>query len=62
MCREFDAQEVKSAVMKGKNNKAVGPDSVPQELLKALAEDELGLSELTRFFNSILTTQCMPRQ
>ena len=62
VCEEFDEEEVKRAVMKGKGKKAIGPDEVPQKLLKALVEVEEGLSGLTTFFNSILPSQCMPQQ
>ena len=34
--KEFDEDEVKRAVATGKGKQAVGPDKVPQELLKAL--------------------------
>ena len=59
-CHLFQEKEVKMAVDKGKCNKSVGADMVPQELLRAIADNAVGIKGLTEFFNELLCQQTLP--
>ena len=48
--------------MRGRSSKAVGPDGVPQEILKILAQSDRGLKELTRFSEGIFAGRCPPSE
>ena len=58
----FTEAEVREAILKGKNGRAVGPDLVPVELLKSMAESPVSMCSLTAFFNRILMTGDTPRE
>ena len=55
-------EEITRAVMACKPNKAVGPDGVPNELLKGLAEDPILLQALTLWFNRIFSAREIPTE
>lgn len=55
---QITADEVKRALSKTKNGKAVGPDEIPSELLKMCGTS--GISWLTSLFNLILSQGKMP--
>ena len=59
-CAEFTTQEVKDAIMDGKQGKAVGPDHVPTEMLKDMCQHDCSLVALTTFFNDILRSGNIP--
>ena len=56
--QNIEKAEVKRALMKMKNRKAVGPDNIPVEVWKSLGE--VGEDLLTRLFNDILRGGRMP--
>ena len=58
----FSSQEVVQAVMKGKNGRAVGHDLVPNEVPKALVQDETSLAALCCFYSDILTSGVIPKR
>lgn len=53
-------EEIEYTIHKAKNNKAVGPDEIPSELLKLM--DERGIDALHRLFNKIYDTGSYPEQ
>ena len=53
-------REVAQGVMKGKNGKAIGPDLIPNEILKALIKNETSLAALCEFYNGILQSGSIP--
>ncbi|KAJ7942760.1 Retrovirus-related Pol polyprotein LINE-1 [Quillaja saponaria] len=56
--RRIRAQEVKEAMHKMKNGKALGPDDIPIEVWRCLGD--IGVTWLTNLFNKILVTKKMP--
>ena len=58
----FVGAEVRAAILKGKNGKAVGPDLIPVELLKSMVDSPVSLHSLTAFFNDILRTGNAPKE
>ncbi|KAJ7971514.1 Retrovirus-related Pol polyprotein LINE-1 [Quillaja saponaria] len=56
--RRIRAQEVKEAMHKMKNGKALGPDDIPIEVWRCLGD--IGITWLTNLFNKILVTKKMP--
>ena len=56
----FSEADVRQAVLKGKNGRAVGPDLIPVELLKNMVDSPVSLGSLTGFFNDILFTGDTP--
>jgi exonuclease III len=56
--REINAEEVKSAVAKMKNGKAVGPDEIPADFWKFIGP--VGVAWLTRLFNTIQQDGAIP--
>ncbi|WAH45029.1 hypothetical protein NZD89_29225 (plasmid) [Alicyclobacillus fastidiosus] len=50
--RRISPNEIRQALKKMKNHKAVGPDNIPIEAWKCMGEE--GISWLTKFFNAIL--------
>ena len=50
----FTLEEVRKAVMMGKGGRAVGPDLVPVDILKCIANTPSSLLCLSTFFNDIL--------
>ncbi|KAJ7957409.1 Retrovirus-related Pol polyprotein LINE-1 [Quillaja saponaria] len=55
--RRIRAQEVKEAMHKMKNGKALGPDDIPIEVWRCLGD--IGVTWLTNLFNKILVTKKM---
>ena len=53
-------EEVKNAVRRMKKGKAVGPDELPVEVWKCMAE--MGIKFLTRLFNRLLMGERMPEE
>ena len=53
-------EEVRTAMKKMKNGKAVGPDDIPVEAWKCLGE--LAIAFLTKLFNGILESESMPSE
>ena len=53
-------EEIREALKKMANGKAVGPDQIPVEVWKFMGE--VGLEWLTGLFNVILRTAKMPRE
>ena len=53
-------EEIRRAVLARKPSKAVGPDEVPNEILKCLAEDTTSLRSLTAWFNDIFRSASVP--
>ena len=53
---------MRSAILLGKNGKAVGPDLIPVEMLKSMVDSPASLSSLTSFFCSILETGETPEE
>ena len=45
---------VQATILQGKNNRSVGPDEVPAEVLQRLAEDPQSLTAVAEFFNQLL--------
>ena len=60
LSQPITGEEVKEALRKMKNGKAVDPDNIPVEVWKSLGED--GVVWLTDFFNVIFTTAKMPQK
>ena len=58
LSQPITGEEVKEALRKMKNGKAVGPDNILVEVWKSLGED--GVAWLTDFFNVIFKTGRMP--
>ena len=56
--RRFSMLEIKNALSKMKNAKALGPDAIPIEVWKGLGE--IGIMWLTKLFNKIVATKRMP--
>ena len=50
----FSEQEIRKAIMKQANNKQSGPDRVPNEVFKYLADNEKFIKIYTKIFNSVL--------
>ena len=57
---DIDVNEVKAALHKMKNGKAVGPDNIPIEAWKSLGRQ--GIEVLTKLFNQILSCEKMPEE
>ena len=57
-CSQITYQETKGAIRKLKNDKAPGPDSIPNEALKNM--DRTNCEQTTRILNQILTTEDFP--
>lgn len=55
---DITISEVRYAIKMAKNDKAVGPDNIPVEILKVMEDD--CLRTLTQFFNKIHTTGIIP--
>ena len=55
---EINEQEVRAALQKMKEGKAVGPDGLPAEVWKCLGE--LGVKFLTKLYNNLLEGGSMP--
>ena len=53
-------EEIRKALKKMANGKAVGPDQIPVEVWKFMGE--VGLEWLTELFNVIFRTTKMPRE
>ena len=53
-------EEVKNALRRTKNGKAVGPDELPVEGWKCVGE--MGIEFLTRLFNKLLVSERMPEE
>ncbi|RZB55499.1 Villin-4 isoform D [Glycine soja] len=58
--RRIQKQEVKEALKKMSNGKAVGPDNIPIEVWKTLGDR--GLEWLTKLFNEIMRSKRMPEE
>ena len=58
----FAEAEVRAAILKGNNGKAVGPDLIPVELLKSMVDSPVSTRSLTAFFNDILRTGNTPKE
>ncbi|KAH1266916.1 UPF0183 protein [Glycine max] len=58
--RRIQKQEVKEALKRMSNGKAVGPDNIPIEVWKTLGDR--GLEWLTKLFNEIMRSKCMPEE
>ncbi|KAJ7942848.1 Retrovirus-related Pol polyprotein LINE-1 [Quillaja saponaria] len=58
--RWIRAQEVKEAMHKMKNGKALGPNDIPIEVWRCLGD--IGVTWLTNLFNKILVTKKMPNE
>ena len=58
----FTEAEVAKAIMQGRSGRAVGPDMVPVEVLKSMAECSSSLAALKDFFTGILLTGEVPLQ
>ena len=56
------SEEIRKAVGDCKPNKAVGPDGVPNEMLKCLVQDDTSLSALTEWFNGIFMRTEIPTE
>ncbi|CAK1595248.1 unnamed protein product [Parnassius mnemosyne] len=56
---KISEEEVKRALKKIKNHKAVGPDSIPADLWKLLGP--IAVQWLTKLFNQILTSMKIPK-
>ena len=56
----FSGEEVRRAVMQGHSGKAVGPDLVPVEVLKAMVTCRNSLTALCNFFSGILASGATP--
>ena len=56
----FSRGEVVEAVLKGKNGKAVGPDLVPNEVLKSMVDDDMSVEALRAFYNDIAQGGIIP--
>ena len=50
--------EIKNALRKMKNAKALGPDAIPIEVWKGLGE--IGIMWLTKLFKKLVATKRMP--
>ena len=61
-CLPFSESEVRSAILLGKNGKAVGPDLIPVEMLKRMATSPSSLTGLTSFFCNILQSGETPAE
>ena len=53
-------EEIEKAIHNLKNNKSVGPDGIPSEILKLL--DEKGIAALHKIFNIVYDTGHYPEQ
>ena len=60
VCVWIQKQEVKEALKRMSNGKAVGPDNIPIEVWKTLGDR--GLEWLTKLFNEIMRSKCMPEE
>ncbi|KAL5131607.1 putative RNA-directed DNA polymerase from transposon BS [Glycine soja] len=58
--RRIQKQEVKEALKRMSNGKAVGPDNIPIEVWKTLGDR--GLEWLTKLFNEIMRSKRMPEE
>ncbi|KAL5157576.1 Craniofacial development protein 2 [Glycine soja] len=58
--RRIQKQEVKEALKRMSNGKAVGPDNIPIEVWKTLGDR--GLEWLTKLFNEIMRSKRMPEK
>ncbi|KAH1238660.1 LINE-1 retrotransposable element ORF2 protein [Glycine max] len=58
--RRIQKQEVKEALKRISNGKAVGPDNIPIEVWKTLGDR--GLEWLTKLFNEIMRSKRMPEE
>ncbi|KAL5176375.1 LINE-1 retrotransposable element ORF2 protein [Glycine soja] len=58
--RRIQKQEVKEALKRMSNDKAVGPDNIPIEVWKTLGDR--GLEWLTELFNEIMRSKRMPEE
>ncbi|KAH1211080.1 LINE-1 retrotransposable element ORF2 protein [Glycine max] len=58
--RRIQKQEVKEALTRISNGKAVGPDNIPIEVWKTLGDR--GLEWLTKLFNEIMRSKRMPEE
>ena len=60
MSPNFSPQELHEALAAGKSGKSVGEDGVSLELLRDIAKQEAGQTELLRWFNCLLHSGCLP--
>ena len=57
-CNQITYQETKLPIRKLKNDKAPGPDNIPNEALKNM--DRINCEQTTRILNQILMTEDFP--
>ncbi|KAG2455321.1 RTJK polymerase, partial [Polypterus senegalus] len=58
--QRISKEEVRTAMKRMKNGKAIGPDDIPMEAWRCLGE--MAMEFLTRLFNGILESERMPEE